>query len=84
MQKETFINYLQYEKRFSTHTIIAYEHDLEQFATFLQDTYSLTSMLEVRHSHPIFIKTRGHCAKSNAESESSQNWQAFADVLANR
>ncbi len=51
MQKETFINYLQYEKRFSTHTIIAYEHDLEQFATFLQDTYSLTSMLEVRHSH---------------------------------
>lgn len=51
MNKKAFVKYLQYEKRFSTHTIIAYEHDLEQFATFLQDRYSLTSVSEVRHSH---------------------------------
>jgi integrase/recombinase XerC len=33
---EGFLKYLQYEKRFSVHTIDAYKVDLEQFSVFLQ------------------------------------------------
>ncbi|WP_207424733.1 tyrosine-type recombinase/integrase [Desertivirga brevis] len=33
---ERFKSYLQYEKRFSEHTIAAYMNDLEQFQTFIQ------------------------------------------------
>lgn len=51
MKKAAFVKYLQYEKRFSAHTVVAYNHDLDQFVTFLQETYRLTSVSEVRHSH---------------------------------
>jgi len=30
-EKETFLNYLRFEKRYSQHTIISYQNDLEQF-----------------------------------------------------
>ncbi|MEA3318164.1 MAG: tyrosine-type recombinase/integrase [Bacteroidota bacterium] len=36
MNKDLFLNYLQFEKRFSEHTICAYQHDLEQFIDFLK------------------------------------------------
>lgn len=36
MTKKSFIDHLRYEKRYSSHTIEAYEHDLEQFASFLR------------------------------------------------
>ena len=32
--KDQFLNYIQVEKRFSKHTLIAYEQDLDQFTTF--------------------------------------------------
>jgi integrase/recombinase XerC len=34
-QKEDFLNYLRFEKRYSQHTIISYQNDLEQFLSFL-------------------------------------------------
>ena len=34
-QKEAFLNYLRFEKRYSQHTIISYQTDLEQFLNFL-------------------------------------------------
>lgn len=34
-QKEAFLNYLRFEKRYSQHTIISYQNDLEQFLSFL-------------------------------------------------
>lgn len=33
--QESFINFLRYEKRYSPHTIIAYENDLDQFVEFI-------------------------------------------------
>lgn len=51
MKQDVFLRYLQFEKRFSAHTIIAYDQDLTQFFAFVKDTYSLTSIIEVRHSH---------------------------------
>ncbi len=44
MHKETFVQYLKYEKRASEHTLLAYETDLNQFSDFLKQTYDLTSI----------------------------------------
>jgi integrase/recombinase XerC len=36
--QESFINYLRYEKRNSSHTVVAYKKDLEQFEQFCSET----------------------------------------------
>jgi integrase/recombinase XerC len=36
---ETFLKYLQYEKRVSAHTLLAYKKDLGQFTEFLKETF---------------------------------------------
>ena len=36
---EAFLNYQQYEKRVSAHTVTAYRTDLEQFAAYLQKEF---------------------------------------------
>jgi integrase/recombinase XerC len=36
---DSFLKYLQYEKRVSAHTSLAYKNDLDQFSKFLQKTY---------------------------------------------
>jgi integrase/recombinase XerC len=50
LNKESFIAYISFEKRFSQHTYLAYRTDLSQFAEFLS-SYCLTSVTEVRHTH---------------------------------
>ena len=40
MYKEDFIKYLQFEKRYSNHTIRAYSNDLDQFLNYLKCYYS--------------------------------------------
>ena len=37
---ESFLKYVQFEKRFSPHTVISYQTDLRQFGAFLKHTYS--------------------------------------------
>jgi len=54
MVKEQFVNYLQYEKRFSPHTVTAYSNDLQQFYDFLLSDYSISNIVEVNHT---FIRT---------------------------
>lgn len=36
---ESFLKYLQYEKRVSQHTLTAYQNDLDQFLTFLKEVF---------------------------------------------
>jgi len=43
-----FLNYLSTEKRFSEHTVIAYENDLKQFFEF-SEIDSLTKLVEINH-----------------------------------
>jgi integrase/recombinase XerC len=38
---QPFLNYLKFEKRYSRHTVIAYEGDLEDFFRYLQDAAGL-------------------------------------------
>lgn len=42
-----FIEYLQFEKRYSQHTVISYKSDLEQFFTFLTVQYDAPSLAAV-------------------------------------
>ena len=36
---DSFLKYLQYEKRYSIHTVISYKTDLEQFSSFLNSSF---------------------------------------------
>jgi integrase/recombinase XerC len=49
MEKGKFIDYIQYEKRYSPHTVIAYQNDLDQFYTFLKIQYAVDDIHEVTH-----------------------------------
>jgi len=51
MHHTAFLEHLEFEKRFSSHTLTAYRSDLNQFSTFLSDLYQLTSIKEVKHTH---------------------------------
>lgn len=44
-----FLDHLRFHKRFSDHTIKAYQKDLESFQMFLRDTYDDDNELEVHH-----------------------------------
>ena len=37
---ESFLKYVRFEKRFSPHTVLSYQTDLQQFGNFLKQTYS--------------------------------------------
>lgn len=54
MTIERFINFLTYEKRYSDHTITAYQNDLNEFQTFIAETYSLDNLMEVE---PTYIRS---------------------------
>lgn len=55
-----FIQYIQSEKRYSAHTIAAYERDLEQFSFFLKKKYEIEDVLlvdsEIIRSYIIDLK----------------------------
>lgn len=45
-----FLKYLQYEKRYSNHTLISYKTDLAQLRNFLDSNYPETAIEEVNHA----------------------------------
>jgi integrase/recombinase XerC len=47
---DSFINYLEYEKRASKHTVLAYQKDLSQFEDFVAKSFSITELSEVQHA----------------------------------
>ena len=49
MHLENFIKHLTSEKRYSPHTITAYQNDLDQFLSFVAETYEVTDITEVNH-----------------------------------
>lgn len=49
-----FLQYLKFQKRYSQHTIISYETDLNNFSEFLSREYDAPSLEEIR---PAFIRT---------------------------
>jgi len=49
MEKEKFIAYIQYEKRYSSNTVISYQNDLNQFFSFLQNQYGISDIQSVTY-----------------------------------
>lgn len=45
--QESFINYLQFEKRYSSHTVIAYKNDLDQFVQYCTELIGAFNINEV-------------------------------------
>ena len=48
---KAFLKYLSSEKRYSRHTIQAYEKDLVQFSSFLSKEYEIQDLEESKHIH---------------------------------
>lgn len=48
--RDSFTQYLKFEKRFSPHTITAYSTDLIQFYDYLQTAYQVKEFNEINHS----------------------------------
>src|SRR6478609_6032185 len=53
-QVQSFIDYLQFEKRYSPHTIISYKTDLGQFFDFLTHQYDNPSLTAIT---PGFVRS---------------------------
>ncbi|OLY92164.1 integrase/recombinase XerC [Cnuella takakiae] len=48
---EPFLHYLQYEKRYSAHTVLAYQTDLIQFFDFVQTDFGGMELPAIGHTH---------------------------------
>lgn len=49
MTAAQFINYIKYEKRYSLHTVKAYQKDLDQFFSYLKIQYEISKIQDVDH-----------------------------------
>lgn len=47
--KEIFIEYIKFEKRYSAHTVTAYQNDLTQFFNFIETEYDIRDLAVVDH-----------------------------------
>lgn len=65
-----FLEHLQYQKRFSQHTLIAYQNDLYVFFDFLQNEYGIMTLQEIK---PAFIRSWLASLKENGLSSKSIN-----------
>lgn len=43
-----FFNYIQYEKRLSNHTVLAYTNDINQFQSYLKSEFQIDNILETQ------------------------------------
>jgi integrase/recombinase XerC len=50
MVNESFFRYLQYEKRFSAHTLTAYKADLEAYSEYILTQFELEDLSQVPHT----------------------------------
>ncbi len=68
MNIQSFLQYIRFEKRFSAHTVKAYQSDLEQFSKYLQATYEVSESSEVIHpmirSWMVFMMESGVTSRS--------------------
>lgn len=51
MKLDAFLQYLKFEKRFSPHTLIAYEGDLKQFREFLSSIFGIHTPQQISALH---------------------------------
>lgn len=47
---DSFLKHLQFEKRLSSHTVVAYQNDLQQLGQFLSEKYSVTKIEQATYT----------------------------------
>lgn len=65
---ESFLRYIEFEKRFSKHTVVSYKTDLSQFQDFLSSTYELEAVYDA--SFPMIRSWIAHLVDSKNEPRS--------------
>ena len=45
MHENNFLDYIEFEKRYSKHTLTSYRTDLTQFLNFLNDEYNIYDII---------------------------------------
>lgn len=48
--RDSFLKYLQFEKRLSNHTVLAYSGDIDQFFTYLRTNYEIKAIKDINHT----------------------------------
>jgi len=48
--RDEFLEFIQFEKRASKHTLVAYSNDIKQFVSYLETAYELTNISEITHT----------------------------------
>ncbi len=48
---QSFLNYLKFEKRYSQHTIISYQNDLEQFFSYITTQYQAENLTDIETTY---------------------------------
>jgi integrase/recombinase XerC len=62
---ERFLNYLEFEKRFSKHTVLSYKKDLEQFSSFLKNQFETE---DIDQASPSMVRSwQVHLKEAGAE-----------------
>jgi len=51
MHEKAFYTYLEFQKRYSHHTVSAYRNDIEQFVFYLKSAFDIDDVLIVTHVH---------------------------------
>ncbi|MFM9946943.1 MAG: tyrosine-type recombinase/integrase [Saprospiraceae bacterium] len=68
MKEALFLQYLEFEKRYSPHTLTAYRSDLHHFLTYLLQNYELSSAADIRSTHirswMVLLVTEGLTSRS--------------------
>lgn len=77
-----FIDYVKFEKRYSPHTVTAYQHDLEEFFGFLDQQYGALAPAEISaqmiRSWMAALKSDGLSARSiNRKLSTLRSWYKF-------
>lgn len=79
---EKFLNYIKYEKRYSAHTLVAYQHDLKQFQAFLEKEFEVIHLNDATYpmirGWVVFLMSEGHSATSvNRKTTSLRSFYKF-------
>ncbi|MEM7106032.1 MAG: tyrosine-type recombinase/integrase [Bacteroidota bacterium] len=51
MALNSFLQFLKFEKRYSSHTLLAYQKDIEQFLAFTTNIYETEEPRDITHTH---------------------------------
>lgn len=83
---QPFLDFLRYEKRYATHTLLSYEKDLHDFVRYLEDTYEIKRPAQVTtamiRSWLVFLKEKELSARSiNRKLSALRSWFKYLTRL---